>query len=132
MQRGLHGSELSQRWAGNGALGGAAAHPWAAGGPTAGHSHKKARYRLVNRVFGVDQKGIAAGLATLAGWAESFNTANDGHNGKATLVTKPGPVSTEQGTKEQFVSLTVVFAASATLLQYGGARLFACDAAHLK
>ena len=95
-------------------------------------SHKKACYRLVNRVFGVDQKGIAAGLATLVGWAESFNTANDGHNGKATLVTKPGPVSTEQGTKEQFVSLTVVFAASATLLQYGGARLFACDAAHLK
>ena len=37
-------------------------------------AHQKARYRLVNRVFGVDQKGIAAGLATLAGWAESFNT----------------------------------------------------------
>ena len=35
-------------------------------------SHKKARYRLVNRVFGVDQKGIAAGLATLAGFTAYF------------------------------------------------------------
>ena len=63
-------------------------------------THQKARYRLVNRVFGVDQPGIAAGLATLAGWVESFNTVNDGHNGKATLITKPGPVGTEQGTEQ--------------------------------
>ena len=96
------------------------------------HCTDQTRRRLVMRVFGFDPHSIALGLARLDGWVANFNAENNGHNGKATLLTMPGSVSTDKGTSDIFVSLTVVFEASASLLLTAGLRMFTCDAAHLK